>query len=119
MSSVAFIVASLVGAVALMLGAWRHRVNVAIWSVIGSFGVTVIVWLIDVPSHPGRTSSLLYAALALSAAILIPGGAGGAMAQWKTKNALTRGFIVLIPLWVAFAFIGIFAVCQLDPRCEI
>jgi hypothetical protein len=120
MSFLAFLVASGLGAATLVWQMWQQRPRRAAIAVFVVAAAAVVFWLVTVPRVPGSQGYLFGAAATLLLAMLLPGGAGAAFAySSRSRRGLVGGLLLMLALWLALASVGLFSVCQLDPRCDL
>ncbi len=115
-----FLVASAIGAGSLVLDGSRHNWRRGAFVGLAASVSAVAYWLTAVPHFSGSGSALTGGIATLLVAILLPGVAGAAVAHtWRSGAGLIVGLLVLLALWIPIAYVGLFSMCQLDPRCDL
>ena len=120
MNYIVYLLASGIGVAGLVWSGSRHNWRIAVFAGLGAASAAVLYWMLAVPSFDGRAPRLVSAVAMLLGAILLPGGAGAGVARSKKwGGALAAGVLVSLLLWLPMAYLGLFSVCAMDPRCDL
>ena len=114
----AFLIASAVGACGVAWAGRHHRWDQALVIALVAMGLAFASWWATVPLS-GRSSQLFQPGILLFVAILIPGSIGGFLAGSTGRGCRLVGFFLTAVLWLPLAYLGLLAVCGLDPACNV